>query len=356
MFVQIACESNTSQLDSKNSWGLATACVGLLMVAIFYFALRKIFAESKIEAKLVSYEENSIQDYTVEGEITEKLFQLFQLQNRDNQSIQAFKEALKAKIEELLETEAKLPASLSQIVDIRFSFCNKQILSKLESRAKALKKKRFDKVRTRELELDKTKNEQFAEMRRPQLFYVTFENVIAAQSFLKMKEFLWLDRTSVKLRRPLDPSDFAWTNRGLRSRRRCCRASILLMLALSGNIAVILSQFMTNIDWQQYYSYLKQPPGINCDTVRQQFGSNLDQMAYVEFQYDLLSRFPNEGNYVFLNERVTRTGAYHCLCEESQSIGKSFDISLPDGSVTQIVLCPNRHKFLGFFSTATVKS
>ena len=77
----------------------------------------------------------------------------------------------------------------------------------------------------------------------------------------------------------------------------------------------------------------------------------------MEYQYAKLSKFPdNEGDYVFLNERITRVGALQCLCKQESSADKTFDITLPDGSFTQEVLCPTEKTFLGFVSLTYIHS
>ena len=57
-------------------------------------------------------------------------------------------------------------------------------------------------------------------------------------------------------------------------------------------------------------------------------------MAYVESRYYHLSDFPGRGIYVFLNERISRTGALLCLCEDKSNEEKSFEIILPSGEST----------------------
>ncbi len=91
---------------------------------------------------------------------------------------------------------------------------------------------------------------------------------------------------------------------------------VVLLLGFIGNITVILSKFIVAIDWQQYFTYSTDAPRVNCRVVENLFGDNLPQVAYMEYQYAELSKFPkNQGDYVFLNERITRMGALQCLCK-----------------------------------------
>ena len=96
-----------------------------------------------------------------------------------------------------------------------------------------------------------------------------------------------------------------------------------------GNIGVILTHFINSLNWSLYYKYNVTTPGIDCKTEKKHFGDNLEQMAYVEFQYNELNMFPEDGSYVFLNERITRTGALECLCKQKSSADKVFEIMLP---------------------------
>ena len=65
-------------------------------------------------------------------------------------------------------------------------------------------------------------------------------------------------------------------------------------------------------------------------------------MAYVEKQYTELNNFPDDsGYYVFLNQRLSRTGAYQCLCNQPEAKGTAYSVTLPTGEVLPPqVLCP----------------
>ena len=46
------------------------------------------------------------------------------------------------------------------------------------------------------------------------------------------------------------------------------------------------------------------------------YGDSLVDMAYAEKQFTNLSNFPqSRGPYVFLNERISRSGAWQCFCD-----------------------------------------
>jgi len=63
-------------------------------------------------------------------------------------------------------------------------------------------------------------------------------------------------------------------------------------------------------------------------------------MAYVDLRYEELSKFPHNfsfAQYVFLNERLTRSGALECLCTtaDSDSVDKYYPITLPNGEIVE---------------------
>ena len=81
-----------------------------------------------------------------------------------------------------------------------------------------------------------------------------------------------------------------------------------------------------------YASYDRYAPGVECDKVYERFGDNLPNMAYVEIQYARLSGFKDVGSwYLFMNQRLSRSGAVHCLCSKAENVGKTFRIQLPHG-------------------------
>ena len=68
-----------------------------------------------------------------------------------------------------------LPKKFCKIADIEFVFENSNMLFLLEKRANALKKAKFELAEQIEDELTKEKNNNFDEITRPRLFFVTFK-------------------------------------------------------------------------------------------------------------------------------------------------------------------------------------
>ena len=71
-------------------------------------------------------------------------------------------------------------------------------------------------------------------------------------------------------------------------------------------------------------------------------------MAYVEQRFRQLSDFPKYGNNVFLNERITRTGAEQCFCSDTENLEEAYEIQVPPNEVINVEVCEKRQKLLGF--------
>ena len=119
------------------------------------------------------------------------------------------------------------------------------------------------------------------------------------------------------------------------------RIGVFLVLAFFLNIFIMYGQFVNLITWVQLFHFLRVPPGINCDQVLQLFGDDLPQMAFVEERYHDLSQFPeyltfNEFRpYLYLNQRISRTGALDCLCKSTDNYEKSYNVTMVQGEVVQ---------------------
>ena len=177
-------------------------------------------------------------------------------------------------IREALQEKANLDPEKTKIVDMRFSFYNKEMLRLLENRAEKLMSGKFDKVSGVEADMDFTKETQFDEMRTPNTFYVTFESSAAATAFKRLIKLEWR-HNKLSLEEPVEPSDIQWVNRGLKYQSHIVRFILVFLLGIAGNFAVILSAFIVSMDWQLYFSYSEAAPGINCNVVEQQWGDKI---------------------------------------------------------------------------------
>ena len=122
-------------------------------------------------------------------------------------------------------------------------------MKKLESRARKLSKKNFDKVAKKEAKLDKIirKEKKYNRIRTPNTFYCTFEHSKAAQALLEMKKLPWKDKIFSKLSKPNDPTDIRWTNRSISGKTRKW-ISILIVLYLCSYCYAMMMVFLAYFD------------------------------------------------------------------------------------------------------------
>lgn len=133
----------------------------------------------------------------------------------------------------------------TKVVDIQFSFNNKELLELLSGRAQALKQVNSQQLEDYELLLDDVKAEQFEQIRTPNTFFCTFEEALASQTLLKLDRRLKLGMHHIKLTRASHPSDIMWENRGLSSGKRCCR--IVCFLGILMPILVFYFQYLIDV-------------------------------------------------------------------------------------------------------------
>lgn len=88
----------------------------------------------------------------------------------------------------MLHSSAGLSLSETEIVDMQFSFNNRELLEILAARADALKMADKDELLAFEMLLDKVKTEQFDQIRTPNTFFCTFEDAYASQALLKLDQ------------------------------------------------------------------------------------------------------------------------------------------------------------------------
>ena len=126
------------------------------MCLIFVFNLSWMYAESKIDEKLVEIEITTIKDFSVQGLISKSAFN-----DSGCKDMNSFKQALMQAIRDTLHTKAGLSEAETQIFDINFTFWNKPMHKLLTRRARALRKVKFEKVKQIELEMDIIKEQKF---------------------------------------------------------------------------------------------------------------------------------------------------------------------------------------------------
>ena len=289
-----------------------TACIGLLMCFVYTFSLSYRYTESRIDEKLVRLEFTTVSDFTVAAKIPKRLYEVYSERVEDpHKGIPAFKEALIEEVRKILHAASDLGEDQTQVVDLQFVFQNRDMIKLLRKRARALAKSKMDKVYKYESRMDQLKEKSYNELRTPVKFFCTFENAYATKTLLDLKGIMF-QGCALKFERPEDPTDVFWENHLSTANRAVRLILIYVCLFMVLGASGVVTSLTSCIVWSQYFTYRDATPGINCEAVRSQFsGQNLIDMAYVEMQYTKLSEFPDSsGYYVFLNERISRTGAY----------------------------------------------
>lgn len=107
MFTQVACQQTPEMLESKNTWGLAVASMGILICTLFSSTVTFLRHFEKIENKIFDMQLITINDYTIKMHIPKQVYQDFKNRvlsspcwNPDEDSIlDEFGKMVKAKIE-----------------------------------------------------------------------------------------------------------------------------------------------------------------------------------------------------------------------------------------------------------------
>ncbi len=178
-------------IESKNVWGLAAACIGVLICLYFSFSIRYLLNLDMIEDKLLDLELDTVDDYTVQCRLDPKIYKEFvknQTFTDQDVPIIKFKEMLIRSIRNQLDTKPGLQGR-SEIVDISFGFNNEKLLEKLEKRAQALKNADFEKAKDTIAEMNKVKNENLEQLNTPNWMWITFAEDVAFQAAVESRKF-----------------------------------------------------------------------------------------------------------------------------------------------------------------------
>ena len=106
------------------------------------------------------------------------------------------------------------------------------MLSLLEKRANALKKAKFQQAERIEAQLTKEKNENFSDITRPRLFYVTFKYEEAHDSLMN-KGFIEFMGTKIDIVQAKEPSNFYWHNIQVTPGWRAFRGTLIVLVMLA---------------------------------------------------------------------------------------------------------------------------
>ena len=123
------------------------------------------------------------------------------------------------------------PKEISKIADIEFIFDNSEIMALLQKRANALKKADFSEAEKIEQQMTKVKNENFDDIVRPRLVYVTFMHEEGCEKLEKMRNIKFMD-DDMEFRQAKNPSNFYWENIQIKDKDRnirgCCIVTLMV--------------------------------------------------------------------------------------------------------------------------------
>ena len=142
----MACKSTEEKLQEKNLWGLAVACLSLLIMLWFRGAANYFYASDTINSQLIDMRLITVSDYAISGWIPRAVWKKHIEEVPDDNPTMTFMRHLWSVIEEQLHDSTNLSKEMCKIADIEFIFDNANMLRLLEARANALKKAKSDKM------------------------------------------------------------------------------------------------------------------------------------------------------------------------------------------------------------------
>lgn len=77
LFAQVSCTQTEEMLEKKSEWGLAAACIGLLICLFFSITIRSFLTLDEINEKLLDLELVTVDDYTVQCRLKPRIYDEF---------------------------------------------------------------------------------------------------------------------------------------------------------------------------------------------------------------------------------------------------------------------------------------
>jgi hypothetical protein len=112
---------------------------------------------------------------------------------------------------ELAKNRALGNKELYAVADLQLAFDNDKMMKFLEQRANALKSGQFEKAREISEKMTAYKNDNFASLTVPKLFFCTFHHELAYSKSINKDFDLYGD--VIKVRQATEPTDIMWENR-----------------------------------------------------------------------------------------------------------------------------------------------
>ena len=124
-----------------------------------------------------------------------------------------------------------------------------------------------------------------------------------------------------------NPSDLLWLNRGISRREQIVRGLIVILIILGASFVVYIL-FSAEVSAQIYIGYRARPPDISCDQIYEAYPDDKIANAagleylFIEEDKDMTKNQRQDHN---LSNRISRTGALPCFCENEAENGASSD-------------------------------
>ena len=110
----------------------------------------------------------------------------------------------------------------------------------------------------------------------PNAFYVTFNNEVALHEAIKKEKFYYKDE-EIRVSRAHEPSNIIWENRDSHVGQKMRNLfAILIMFVIAGLFFV---GAVVGMQIQLGYTYLRKPPGLECNKVLELHGDDIYNMA-----------------------------------------------------------------------------
>ena len=107
LFAQVSCTQVEEELEVKNQWGLAAACIGLFMCIFFASSIRLLLAYDNINDVYTDMMLVTVDDYTAQCKLDEKVYKNFMDRRgefgQDQVPINEFKSELISSIRKQIE-------------------------------------------------------------------------------------------------------------------------------------------------------------------------------------------------------------------------------------------------------------
>ena len=114
------------------------------------------------------------------------------------------------------------------------------------------------------------------------------------------------------MKRAAEPTNIVWENRRSNISKHLRKAIVLAIMFFIGFLFFAWAVF--GIQAQLLFTYMRYPPGVDCEYMLKIYDKNLADMASYELYEFLLlkEKFPYEAR---LNEKISRKGALTCFCK-----------------------------------------